>query len=442
MFRFLRIFYLSILSLCLAAPSYAESYSSAVDTAEFEIEVGNWLMNDWAKLGRMRALARVVGGELIIKVQELQLQSNGACEGNAEDCYLTSVSLLLTQDGSSSFSTLASTTPMKIDVPLASMRRWNLHGEQPEWRMKLPAKIASEGVTLRLELRSVNNHMVYPSHGNLLALQRALAQAAQLPDPCGQINSAELALRSHCNQRLQQLLSTERPSWLAQAARMLKNLWRKLSDEPAELSKPNDLLIAALKLQNYAAVPILLRAGANPNAREEEYGLRSAVNVAASANAIATLEILKQAGADLTQRSTNEQKQVVTPVSQALRRDSAPAIAWLLERGAALQTKDPSGWTTMHVAAYESATYSLPVLVKFGADINERTSAYRQQTVLATALQFATLDTVQAILQLGGDPKILDSQGKDACDWARFFKRGAAFEKLVCAPQQRGHALD
>ena len=86
----------------------------------------------------------------------------------------------------------------------------------------------------------------------------------------------------------------------------------------------------------------------------------------------------------------------------------------------------------MHVAAYESATGSIVELVSGGADINERTAAYRQQTALQTAVQFASVETVRAFLRLGADRLLKDNQGKDACDWAQFFKRSKEIQAAVC----------
>jgi ankyrin repeat protein len=74
------------------------------------------------------------------------------------------------------------------------------------------------------------------------------------------------------------------------------------------------------------------------------------------------------------------------------------------------------------------------MLVKAGADVNERTPAYRQQNVLQTALQFGDFETAATLLKLGADPLFKDNQGENACGWAKFFKRNEKIQALVCNP--------
>jgi ankyrin repeat protein len=86
----------------------------------------------------------------------------------------------------------------------------------------------------------------------------------------------------------------------------------------------------------------------------------------------------------------------------------------------------------MHVAAYESAHLSLAELVQGGANVDERTSVYRQQTPLQTALRFGTAQTVRTLLRLGADRLQKDNEGQDACAWARFWKRSEEVQRMVC----------
>ena len=64
-----------------------------------------------------------------------------------------------------------------------------------------------------------------------------------------------------------------------------------------------------------------------------------------------------------------------------------------------------------------------------GADINERTPAYRQQT----AVQFGGAGTVRTFLRLGADPLLRDNQGKDACEWAQLHERNPEIQAAVCS---------
>ena len=89
----------------------------------------------------------------------------------------------------------------------------------------------------------------------------------------------------------------------------------------------------------------------------------------------------------------------------------------------------------MHIAAYSSASQSLAVLAGAGANVNERTPADREQTVLLTAIQSGSAATVQALLKHGADPLLADKEGKNACDWARFYERSPSVRAMVCAPE-------
>jgi ankyrin repeat protein len=144
--------------------------------------------------------------------------------------------------------------------------------------------------------------------------------------------------------------------------------------------------------------------------------------------------MLLQAGAKADTSKRNELGQFLSPLTQAIRADAANTVAQLINAGASVRTDDPSGWTPMHIAAYESSKLSLQVLVKFGADVNERTPAYRQQNVLQTALQYGDFETASTLLKLGADPLFKDNKGENACGWAKFFKRSEKIQALVCNP--------
>ena len=106
----------------------------------------------------------------------------------------------------------------------------------------------------------------------------------------------------------------------------------------------------------------------------------------------------------------------MTSLTQALRTDAVAAVHRLIQAGAATSTNDPTGWTPMHVAAYESAVGSIVEIISAGVDINERTHAYLQQAALQTAVQFGTVCTMRTFLRLGADRLLKDYEGRNACD--------------------------
>jgi len=253
---------------------------------------------------------------------------------------------------------------------------------------------------------------VYPSHGNHLALQTALAEAAQTPvTPCDGLTTALAAAQSSCHTRLAVLLN---------------------GAAPHSQSALDEMLIEAILNFNTESVPLLLEAGAQANATHPSRPSDSALGLAAAGNQTETVALLLTAGADVNHLAESGQQLIVTPLTQALRRDAAPAVAQLLGAGALLHNKHLNGWTVMHIAAFEGATDSMAVLVAAGGDVNEKTEAYRQQTAFHTALQFAPQATIEAMLLAGADTGIVDDQGENACGWAKYFRRSAAIQALVC----------
>lgn len=420
------------------------AYSTAVDTDEFDIRVTNYLINDWALRGRLVGKARVVKGQLIVRVESLAVQPVGACTADSRVCEVESVALLLSQDGDESFSTLAQSGSIAVHANLHEVARWSLPPEQKgaEISMPLPAAIEVDGVRLKLQIRSAGGSTVYPEHGPYLNLHRALAKAGAAKDPCERLKGKLELVRAGCGERLRSAL--QHADGLQGP---LDRVWAGLRNSAHAIAAhmgfgagiapvretPDDLLLEALKTENVDAVPPLLAAGANPDAHSADDVGRTALGYAAASNNVAMVEQLLAAHATVNARHTNEQGQVVTALTQALRTDAVAAVHRLIQAGAETSTHDPTGWTPMHIAAYESATGSIAELVTAGADINERTPAYRQQTALQTAVQFGSAGTVRTFLRLGADRMLKDNQDKNACDWAQFFKRNPEIQAAVCS---------
>jgi len=421
----------------------AGAYSTAVDTEEFDIRVTNYLINDWALRGRLVGKARVVDGKLIVRVEQLTVQPVGACTADSRVCEVESVGLLLSQDGDKSFSTLAQSGVIAVNANLREVTRWSLPPEQvgAEISMPLPAAIETDGVRLKLQIRSAGGSTVYPEHGPYLNLHRALAKAGAAKDPCERLVSKLELVRAGCGERLRSAL-LHADGLLGPLDRAWAGLRNSVHSIAARMGfgagmapvreTPDDLLLEALKTENVDAVPPLLAAGANPDAHSADDMGRTALGYAAASNDVVMVEQLLAAHANVNARNTNEQGQVVTALTQALRTDAVASVHRLILAGAATSTHDPTGWTPMHIAAYESATGSIAELVSAGADINERTPAYRQQTALQTAVQFGSAGTVKAFVRLGADRLLKDNQGKDACDWAQFYKRNQEIQAAVC----------
>lgn len=361
-------------------------YSTEVNTEPFDLLVTNFLINDWALRGRVRGTARVQEGELIVKLTDAKIRPMGSCNNN-RSCDVKSIRLLLSESKDASFSTLAQSNELVVNAKLADTSVWQLPAELQgtELKMRLPAALDASSMRLKLEIRSQSNSTVYPQNGPYLNLHRALAVATGKQDPCESLTDRSDMAAAGCTQQLEKAL-TRKDHWhqakasLYQAGQSLQNSAARLgigkASEP-KLDSLDDLLIKALKNENPQNVGMLLRLGASSNAQDLDHLGRSALGYAASANDLEAMQLLLGAGARPDLNLENEKKQIVTPLTQALRSDPAQAVELLLQKGASLATNDPQGWTPMHIAAYESAHQSIAVMVKMGGNVNEKTPAYR-----------------------------------------------------------------
>lgn len=421
------------------------AYSSQVTTDEFEVRVSNYLLNNWAMRGHLVGAARVINGELRVRVSELDIQSVNSCAGDAKKCEVSHVRLLLSNDGGSSFSTPAQSEPLEINASLQDITRWRLPANKigTELVMQLPTIIDVDTMRLKLEIRTTANSTVYPEGGPYLALHRALAKANGQQDPCEKITSKLVLVQAGCSQQL--MNQHEKSAGLAASlAAKSQKIWFAARQYAAKLglgSAPvaddeslDSLLLLAIQHENFETAVMLLKMGADPNTADTYQVGRTVLGYAAAANNLNMVNALLTAGASATIKKSNEHGQTITPITQALRSDAKEAIERLLQAGASPTFDDPTGWTPMHVAAYESAKRSIEVLVEAGANVNERTPAYRQQNVLQTALQFGDFETASTLLKLGADPLFKDNQGENACGWAKFFKRNEKIQALVCKP--------
>lgn len=421
------------------------AYSSQVSTDEFDVRVTNYLMNNWAFRGRLVGTGRVTNGELRVRVEGLDIQATNECKGDVKKCEVASVRLLLSQDGDGSFSTPSQSAPIEVNAQLQDVTRWSLTPDRigTELVMQLPPSVDVDTMRLKLEIRTAANSTVYPDSGPYLTLHRALAKANGQQDPCEKLTSKLTLIRAGCSQQL--LALHQKPAGLfASLMAKTNQMWLSMRQYAAKLGLGNapkadeetldNLLLEAIQSENFATAQALLKMGASPNAEDSYQVGRTALGYAAATKNIELVDQLLQIGAKPDERKMNERGQVVTPLTQALRADAANTIEQLIKAGASIRTIDPQGWTPMHIAAYESSQLSIEVLVNAGADVNERTPAYRQQNVLQTALQYGNFETARILLKLGAHPLFKDNQGENACGWAKFFKRNEKIQALVCSP--------
>ena len=174
-------------------------------------------------------------------------------------------------------------------------------------------------------------------------------------------------------------------------------------------------------------------AGSNPNTRNADgYTL---LHIAAELGHLAMADLLVKAGADLEARAeehaltpllvavANEQTQMamnlVSLGSNINATDDAGASALhiaasnnnvalmlaLIKKGARIDLQSADGWTPLHSAVGFSKLYAIIALVRFGADVNSRDSD--GDTPLITAVSLGYVDCVQQLLAAGANPMVL-----------------------------------
>ena len=175
----------------------------------------------------------------------------------------------------------------------------------------------------------------------------------------------------------------------------------------AEVTSPGEIpkgIKAARKAAdaNPEVMAELLRAGANPNARDERSRtpLHSA---AADSSDPAVIVTLLEAGADIHARDQDGR----TPLHSAGGYSHTPAIiALLVKSGADPDARDEYGETPLHWAAWTESSVNaegITALVQAGADVDARNN--EDQTPLHVAAAFSdNAAEITALLEAGADP--------------------------------------
>ncbi len=161
---------------------------------------------------------------------------------------------------------------------------------------------------------------------------------------------------------------------------------------------------AALETGNPTIVAILLEAGANPNARDDEGNTALYLGVW-NENPMVTAHLL---GAGADPNAANNLG--YAPLHIASTRDNARAIRLLLDAGANPGALSNDGWTPLHNAAFFGAHDGIAVLLDGGAD--------EGLAPLHRAVLMANPGAVSAVLDAGADPDATDAHGWNALHFA------------------------
>lgn len=177
----------------------------------------------------------------------------------------------------------------------------------------------------------------------------------------------------------------------------------------------------AVTIDNVGVVNQLLARGFDPNAANDagQVGLYLALRDEAPRVA-AALIAHPQIKVDAVNASGE------TPLMMAALKGNVEWAQRLIERGAQVNR---SGWTPLHYAASGSdSTRVLALLLDRGAAIDAR--APNGNTPLMMAARYGAWDSAELLLARGADPRLSNSAGQSAADFARQEGREALALKM------------
>jgi len=171
---------------------------------------------------------------------------------------------------------------------------------------------------------------------------------------------------------------------------------------PGKNSQGRTLLISAATEGKVAMMDVLLRAGADPNAKDES-GMTALRQVAwTGKNPVGATKRLIAAKADVNIVADDNW----TPLIQVMYADpgvAVPVAQLLLQAGADAGIVNNEGNSALMLAAERGMPVLIPALVKGGADINARGS---DGTALGLAAEKGETAVVKALLEANADPNL------------------------------------
>jgi len=173
---------------------------------------------------------------------------------------------------------------------------------------------------------------------------------------------------------------------------------------PGKNSQGRTLLVSAATEGKIAMMDVLLKAGADPNTKDES-GMTALRQVAwTGKNQLAATKRLIAAKADVNLVADDNW----TPLIQVMYADpgvAVPVAQLLLQAGADASIVNNEGNTALSLAAERGMPVLIPALIKAGADINARG---RDGTALGLAAEKGQANVVKALLEANADPNLGD----------------------------------
>jgi ankyrin repeat protein len=288
---------------------------------------------------------------------------------------------------------------------------------------------------------------------------RAAHALALAPNPCSQALNLQNAIGMQCEDALKTRLAS---AWGRAEARRLAHADQHGQDNASWLDlaitermpqaieplvkagvSPNTLvssdqespLIYAAGNGDAAAVRELLRLGARKDHKDTK-GFTAYNAAAYSGHGELALELAEQG----VQRDTASGP-AYTALSLAAYQQDTAAVRRLLESGSH-PDEQPGGWRNpLHHAAASGNIELARTLLAGGANPDAGVSARRGETPLMIAAEMGHVPMMELLLKYGAQLNTIDKMGKNATDYAEFFRKASASD-FLCSKGLQPTALD
>jgi len=199
------------------------------------------------------------------------------------------------------------------------------------------------------------------------------------------------------------------------AARGNEEMVRFLLDAGADVNAQAECewtaLIEAISKRNNAITGILMDAGADVNARGNGGFHKTPLGIAIENRQMDVIELLLRAGANVEARDEHGRTMLIQKA-----REDLEAIRILLEIGADIDARDDNGRTALisvfTTHGYGDYTENVRFLVNAGVDLDTRDKD--GETALMYAIRRRKFEVARILLAAGADPEIRDNRGRSA----------------------------
>lgn len=374
------------------------------------LTISSWAGNGFGVVAELTGHYRLQDNVLTIQADSLKLRQMIACTSGCVMVKSVRVELY-GASGANSFFEAAGSAPLAIGKSFDGAAPMLL-GSQV-FTLTLPAGLKIEEMWLGLNIENAEGGNYY-AHAERNHFARALHAGGLADDPCGKVKGIELAIKTRCNKVLDQELG----HWY----RPLAAWWNNFIDGPQPV-------FIALHENNLEAIRLLGAHGTDMNIADDIGN--TPLMIAAATGNVGAVRALLHAGSKVNQAVILDNPQRGrTALNSALYAGSREIIEALLDAGATTDKADRHGWLPVHYASFYDNPASLALFKEHHANLDANTSLNRGETPLMLAAQYGKLAAIRYLLAQGANAAALDRNGKNAYDYALFFKQAAAMELL------------